>query len=150
MWHRIILAVTLLPSDNAEGLNNAPGFCGSPVENVGGLAVRADPGIFNGSLSLQFYIYALQGPAVPDIVLKIASDEVRPDPCYRVCTWNLTWATAMPGVPKSGHMPVRKQTLRPTVNASKQPREGAKHAPANRCRTSSGISPQTRCRPALT
>ena len=61
---------------HAEGLNNAPGFCGS-VENVGGLAVGADPGIFNGSLSLQFYVYALEGPTVPDIVLKIASDMVR-------------------------------------------------------------------------
>ena len=60
----------------AEGLNNAPGYCGSPVLNVGGLAVRGAPGIFNGSLSLQFYIYALQGPPVPDVVLKIASDEV--------------------------------------------------------------------------
>jgi len=39
--------------------------------------VRADPGIFNGSLSLQFYVYALEGPHVPDIVLKIASDAVR-------------------------------------------------------------------------
>ena len=61
----------------AEGLNNAPGFCGS-VQNIGGLAARADPGAFDGSLSLQFYVYALEGPSVPAIVLKIASDEVRP------------------------------------------------------------------------
>ena len=69
----------------AEGLNNGPGYCGSPVENVGGLAMRADPGIFAGSLSLQFYIYALQGPSVPDIVLKIASDEVLLAPCADQC-----------------------------------------------------------------
>ena len=60
----------------AEGLNSGPGFCGT-VQNVGGLAMRADPGIFSGSLSLQLYISALAGPSVPDIVLKIASDEVR-------------------------------------------------------------------------
>ena len=68
--------------------------------------MRADPGIFNGSLSLQFYIYALQGPPVPDIVLKIASDEVLPAPlCHTLAQRyeirKLSWCFCCSGVSAS-------------------------------------------------